>query len=210
MKKLLFLIIAAATVGACFCFLAPKRYSPGVLIRREPEQRMLSRPVDPIQKGRFTIRPLAEYSTDARVLHLKHYRAGEIAQFAPYDLAAGWGAMSDQSVLDRLTISQGNRFYFWEYEGSSPIPKNEIISHSSNMHLIPADATVRSRIAWLRRGELVRLKGYLVEVTTPGMTPWRSSLSRTDTGNGACEIMWVESVEKVTVNSSKSAANGTP
>jgi hypothetical protein len=35
------------------------------------------------------------------------------------------------------------------------------------------------------------LAGELVEATGPQIGTWRSSLSRTDTGNGACELMWV-------------------
>ncbi|MEI8342075.1 MAG: hypothetical protein WCH43_11155 [Verrucomicrobiota bacterium] len=197
MKKLFFLIVVAAAVWAYFNLLAPIKYPSGILIPTEPDQLMVSKAIDPVHKGPFTLRLVAEYTIDARVLHLKRYWSGEIAKFAPYDLAVGWGPMSDQSVLDRLTITQGNRFFFWEYEGQSPIPEKEIISHSANMHLIPASFFVRNQIAWLRRGELVRLKGYLVEVTAPGMIPWRSSMSRSDTGNGACEIMWVQSVEKL-------------
>jgi hypothetical protein len=197
MKKLFLLIVLATAVWAYFNFLAPKKYPPGILIPGAPEQMMVRWPVNPVQKGQCTIRMIAEYSIEARVLHTKRYWSGEIAQFTPYDVAVGWGPMSDQGVLDRLTISQGNRFYFWEYENKPPIPEREIISHSANMHLIPARFSVRNQIAWLRRGDLVRLKGYLVEVTAPGMNPWRSSLTRTDTGNGACEIMWVESVEKL-------------
>jgi len=37
------------------------------------------------------------------------------------------------------------------------------------------------------------MSGYLIEATHPqGVKPWRSSLTRTDTGSGACELMWVE------------------
>jgi hypothetical protein len=38
------------------------------------------------------------------------------------------------------------------------------------------------------------LAGELVEATGPGIGTWRSSLSRTDKGNGACELMWVKEV----------------
>lgn len=195
MKKLIFLIAIAAAVWAWIYFLAPKTYPPGILIPRTPDQEMISDLIRPATRGKFTLKFLASYSIDARVLHLKRYWSGDIAQFAPYDLAVGWGVMSDQSVLDRLKISQGNRFYFWEYKDNPPIPLSDIVSHSANMHLIPAGFFLRNRIAWLRRGELIRMKGYLVEVSAPGMTPWKSSLSRTDSGNGACEIMWVQSIE---------------
>ena len=49
----------------------------------------------------------------------------------------------------------------------------------------------------LRQGELVHLEGELVEATGPELGTWRSSLSRTDTGNGACELMLVKDCSKI-------------
>jgi hypothetical protein len=60
------------------------------------------------------------------------------------------------------------------------------------MHLIPATPAVEKRLKSLRPGQVVALKGYLVEVTGDGGFTWRSSLTREDTGAGACELIWVE------------------
>jgi hypothetical protein len=49
----------------------------------------------------------------------------------------------------------------------------------------------------LRPGQVVRLQGYLVRVEAPGGWQWNSSMTRDDTGNGACEVMLVQSVERV-------------
>ena len=37
--------------------------------------------------------------------------------------------------------------------------------------------------------------GYLVDVRGPGGFIWNTSLTRDDTGDGACEIVWVETLE---------------
>ena len=198
MKKLLFLLLVGAAVWGYFHFLASRVYPPGILIGAAPVQVLVGNSLAPIQKEKYTFSLLATYSIDARVLHTKRYWSGDIASIAWSDVAVGWGPMSDQSVLDRLRISQGNRFYFWEYEKQPPIPENEIIANSANMHLIPSSFAVRNTISWLRRGDLIRMQGWLVEVLAPGMShPWRSSLSRTDTGNGSCEIMYVNSISKL-------------
>jgi hypothetical protein len=42
---------------------------------------------------------------------------------------------------------------------------------------------------------VVALTGYLVEVRGPDGFRWRSSLTREDTGNGACELVWVEKLD---------------
>ena len=49
----------------------------------------------------------------------------------------------------------------------------------------------------LGTGELIHLRGLLVEATAPEIGTWRSSLSRTGTGNGACELVWVKEIEKL-------------
>jgi len=55
---------------------------------------------------------------------------------------------------------------------------------------------VRKQLLAVRRHDLVTLEGYLVEITTAEGFHWRSSLSRDDTGGGACEVMWVTSVTR--------------
>jgi hypothetical protein len=41
----------------------------------------------------------------------------------------------------------------------------------------------------------VRVAGKLVEVHADDGWQWRSSLSRTDTGASACELLWLERLE---------------
>ena len=195
LKTFVAIIICCCAVFG-FYLLKTKTYAPGILIPAEPLQAPVQAETAVFEKSGFTLHPLVSYSIDARLLHKKRYYSDPGAAIAPFDFAVGWGSMSDQTVLDRLTISQGNRF-FWQYQTAPPIPVNEIISHASNMHLIPASFRVRTQLWWVRAGDLVRLRGYLVEADAPGRPPWRSSLSRTDTGNGACELMWVESVQKL-------------
>ena len=172
-------------------------YPPGVLINDEPAQVMLPEATAKISYGAFSLKPLALFSVEARVLHRRSYRYDSGAPLVPVDLALGWGPMSDESVLDRLNISQSMRFYWYEYKMPPPIPAEEIVSHSANMHIIPATPAIASRCKSLRAGSLVHLVGDLVEATGPGIGNWRSSLSRTDTGNGACELFYVQEISDI-------------
>jgi hypothetical protein len=165
-------------------------YPPGVLISSEPEQ--TSTADAPISCGNFNLKPLAHLVLDARVLHRKIYRYDRQAALVPIDLALGWGSMSDQRVLDRITITQSMRFYWFEYKLPPPILKEEIIAHSTNMHIIPSTPAIATKCKSLRTGTLVHLDGDLVEATAPNFSAWRSSLTRTDTGNGACELIWLK------------------
>jgi len=166
---------------------------PGVLVAEEPVQEAC--PAHDLPKVKdYTISAVATYNIRGRVLHKKIYYANG-NDIVPYDVALGWGRMSDQSVLDKMTISQGNRFYFYEYEGGAPIPEKEIIAHSSNNHLIAANSSVAWAIRGLYPGEVVTLSGYLVNVSGPNSFHWVTSTSRTDTGAGACEVMYVEKIK---------------
>jgi hypothetical protein len=190
MKALCFLLaLIAAFLGWNYLH-RPINYPPGVLIASEPQQTATSD--GPIMRSGFNLKPLAQFDIDARVLHRKVYRYDRQAALVPVDLALGWGPMSDQRVLDRLSISQSMRFYWYEYKLPPPIPPAEIISHSTNLHVIPSTPEIASRCESLRAGTLVHLSGDLVEATAPEFGTWKSSLSRTDTGNGACELMWVK------------------
>ena len=174
----------------------PITYPPGVLLAGDPTQ---NAPPDevPFDYGKFQLKPLATFVLDARVLHRKNYHYDLGASLVPVDLAVGWGRMSDQAVLDQLKISQASRFYYYEYPHQPPIPKEEIISHSTNLHLIPSTDEIAARCKSLRTGELVHLSGLLVQATGPDIGTWTSSLSRTDSAKGACELVWVEEIHRV-------------
>jgi hypothetical protein len=162
-----------------------------VLAAEVPRQEELGDAVSLPRKGGAAFRPLARFSVSARVLGRADYRWDEMASVVPVDLALGWGRMSDSAVLEKVDISQSSRFYFWHVD-QFPIPEREIIESSANMHLIAADATVARAIGRTRVGDVVSFDGYLVEIDWPNGAKAVSSLTRSDSGAGACEIVWVE------------------
>ncbi|HUJ21611.1 MAG TPA: hypothetical protein VLX58_08835 [Bryobacteraceae bacterium] len=170
------------------------RYPPGVLIPEEPRQTLPSS-TNSWKAGKYQITPLAAFHLRARVLHTEPYWFDHGADLSPVDLALGWGRMSDQSVLDQISFSQGQRwFHYWPRQSRFPIPVDEINSHSANMHMIPANQSVKGLLKSLHAGNLIELNGELVEADGEDGFKWRSSLSRTDTGAGACELVWVEEI----------------
>jgi hypothetical protein len=164
----------------------------GVVAKSDPIQRDLKN-ARAFKHDGYSFTPLANFAIEARVLSRKKYSLGREADLSPLDLALGWGPMSDNRVLDKIDISQSNRFYYWRVE-QFPIPKQEIIRHSSNMHMIPANEQVATQLAKARKGSVVTIIGQLVKINADDGWRWQSSLSRTDTGNGACELVWVKEV----------------
>jgi hypothetical protein len=142
----------------------------------------------------WTLRTRAHYHITARILGVERYHIDALARLAPEDLALGWGPMSDNETLRTFDISQSNRFFYWRPKGAMTLPRETVIAHSANTHVIPADSLVARRLSHLRRGEVVTLTGDLVDGVRGDGASIRTSLVRTDTGPGACEVMLVREV----------------
>lgn len=170
----------------------PVSYGPGVVAPQAPLQRDASGAQAFDFRG-YRITPLARFSVEARVLAREDYHLGREADTSPTDLVLGWGRMSDEAVVQKLLFSQSNRFYYWSTE-EFPIPRREIEVHSANMHIIPGDSVVARELRSVRAGQVVRVSGYLVRLDTQDGWHWLSSLSREDTGAGACELIWAENL----------------
>lgn len=168
----------------------PLTRAPGVLVATEPHQAMLSN-TTAIARDAFNLQPLADFAFEARVLLVSRYRFDEEAALAPYDLGIGWGRMSDTAIIEQLSLSQSARFLTWRWRDAPPIPADEITRSAANVHVIPANEVVARQIAGLRPGQRIRAQGLLVEASRADGWRWRSSLSRDDGGQGACELMYL-------------------
>lgn len=156
-----------------------------------PQQRDLARqPV--FRVNGYALTGLAEFSMGARVILARHYAGDREADLAPVDLALAWGPMVDPDVLAAISFSQSGRFYHWRYQGTPPIPHREIEKNSANMHMIPASREIAQLLQAVKPGDLVRLRGHLVRVAAQDGWTWTSSLSRDDTGGGACEVIFLQ------------------
>ncbi|MCK5696760.1 MAG: hypothetical protein KAI02_01270 [Gammaproteobacteria bacterium] len=171
-------------------------YGAGVIAPNEPLQK--STDTAPFYYNDIEVKPQASFVIEAKVLAKKQYYFDAGSHIAPVDLALGWGRMSDETILKDIDISQRHRFFFWRVD-EFPIPRKEIEQHSTNMHIIPSNETITQQINAIKEGQLIRLKGYLVNLKRADGWHWESSLSRRDTGGGACELMWVEAVENVSL-----------
>ncbi|KFZ37925.1 hypothetical protein HR45_08800 [Shewanella mangrovi] len=196
MKKLLLFLIIAGAAWQIYHHRVQVTLGPGVTVSELPQQTSIESPVIHSVDG-YAIQEVANFAIKAKVLSRENYYLGREADLSPVDLALGWGNMSDEAVLEHIEISQSGRFYFWR-TASLPIPRREIETHSANMHLIPANAMVKKTLGRVRKGDLVEINGSLVNASSTDGWRWRSSLTREDTGSGACELIWVESLNIIT------------
>lgn len=191
LKAIVLLLAGLYALNRLFC--GDIRPPDGVLAASPPLQETVS------EELRWTIADheltaLASYEIEARVLGTERYRYDRGAALSPIDFAVGWGPMSANAVLDTLTISQHGRFFFYHTDDAPMIEFSEMGRNAANMHLIPADESIRRSLLAVRTGQVVTLSGWLVAAQGADGFRWRSSLTRNDTGGGSCELMLVEAV----------------
>ena len=189
-----FLFIALISYGGYHYFSnRPVAYTPNSLVSRTPVQAEIKQGSASFKHNGYTITPLQDFEITARVLAIEHYTFDREADLAKVDLALGWGPMSDDAVLQQIDITQSNRFYYW-HVNTFPIPREAIETNSANMHMVAANPQIEKTLQSIRPGQSVKIIGYLVEAVADDGWRWKSSLSRQDTGMGACELVYVKTI----------------
>lgn len=146
----------------------------------------------PGKEGEVKATLVAEYTVEAVVKGKKKY-SDYPSQISSYDFILAWGELNQKEASKCIKYSQSGRWYYYRYFKGLPVSVEYIGSHSANVHIIHKDEEVFNKIKKIDKGDHVILHGYLVNVNFKDGW-WNSSLSRNDTGNGACEIMYVTSV----------------
>lgn len=192
MKKV-YIIIAVLVLYFGYTFLTSPKYTNfygEINCEADPIQENIDGKKDEIIFGKYKITKMAKYKISAVVVSKKDYSYGTESNFSPVDTALAWGKMSEKENIAKVRFSQSGRWYFYEYQ-EFPLGKEYIATHSSNHHLVPANSNLKKAVKRIKKGDKVVIDGYLISITGENYF-WNSSLTRNDTGNGACEIVYVE------------------
>jgi hypothetical protein len=151
------------------------------------------------EDGSATLIPQAKYTIAAKLCGRKRYRRPWQSLVAPYDLCLSWGRLATEELSGKVKFSQDMRWYqFLVKPGTSFDPKY-VSAHSANTHLIYADKNLEKAAARLSKGDIVELTGYLINLKGKYKgyeVWWNSSMTREDTGNGACEVLYLTGLRK--------------
>ena len=172
------------------------KHPPGSLKLEEPKQTNLK--AGPTwEVGDYKLTGLATFELEALVILRATFRAGSgrEADLSPLDLTMAWGPAADSAFLRRINFRHSGRFYYYDWKDPE-VDGSLLGSHTANMHMIPADATVSDQLMAIERDDVVTLKGHLVRVDGKDGWHWQSSLVRTDSGPGACELIRVAEVSR--------------
>lgn len=168
------------------------KHPPGIVVKEPPLQKDLKEEKKWNHNG-YLITALAEFEMTGRVLIAERYWSGREADLSPVDLTMAWCEASDTSLLEKIDFYKLERYYRYEWNDPS-VDKNVLRENTANMHMIPATDSVSTLLKSVKREDLVHLRGYLIEARATDGWQWRSSLTRSDQGNGACEVIWVENI----------------
>jgi hypothetical protein len=155
-----------------------------------------------IEGRAYNLTPVAKYSISGRIVSTRHYSSGWdyglAAELSPVDFAMTWGELAKPEMDQYIHYDHGQRFMHFRYNPqTAPVPQQYMIEHSSNTHLIPANANIDRVIKTVKINEIAALDGYLVNMSSVqgrSRFTWSTSLTRKDTGGGACELMYVTEV----------------
>lgn len=169
-----------------------EKVTPGLAVA-EPTQT----PVPPSERtidaplGRATLHARARYAIRAWVVATDDTFDDLWTDVAVLDLSLAWGPVASPAVLGTMTFHLKRRYVSARWSGEMPLDLRTVMRHLSNHHLIPSSPEVLKELRRAKPGDLVTLEGLLVDVERSGRT-MKTSLSRDDIGDGACEILWVE------------------
>jgi len=192
--------VAAAVllIGAAGCGPRPISEDPGPIDVSQPPQQSAVEDADPIRLEaagfEFVITPLAHYVLRGVVVSRESYHTGWNASLSPCDVALVWGELAAADAWRKLDWSQSGRWYYWCWHGHQPFSNGEVVRNSSNTHLVPASSELGSAAGSLAPGNIAELAGELVRIDGRkgnASVWWKSSLSRTDTGDGSCELLYL-------------------
>jgi hypothetical protein len=171
----------------------------------EPTQQSASIPTITKQEKDYlyTIEPIAEYSIQGLVVSSYDsaswydiYHKNDPGNIK--DLCLVWGSNLSNGSYHQVSFSSGQFTCYYSWFGNDP---HFNTSAMSNNHLLPATDAIKRAILNTHRGEQVRIEGVLANytVTKNGqkMVNRHTSLTRDDTGNGACEVLYVTGYEVI-------------
>jgi len=168
LKTLIKILSLVAFVAGLYLLFDKKEIvqKPGILTPHPPKHTKLTKPIN-WEVDEYNFEGVTLFRLDARVLSIRSYNSDDMSDFCQFDIAVGWSKMSDQKIVDKIDIKQQHRWYVWETD-KFPIPRKEIENSSSNIHIIPANEYVEDIINDVCRGNIVSLRGTLVNsATTP-------------------------------------------
>ncbi|PLX26780.1 hypothetical protein C0583_05790 [Candidatus Parcubacteria bacterium] len=147
----------------------------------------------------YNVKPIADYDLWGLVVSVNNIKAWynmyhDKTSVNLKDICVIWGDNLRNDIYKEVNYKSGEWTCYasWGASASGKFDMHQL----SNNHLFSDDENVRDVIKDMRIGDQIYLQGTLSEYAKNGQTNYRgTSLSRDDSGNGACETIYVQKAE---------------
>jgi hypothetical protein len=150
----------------------------------------------------YTVEPQYDYELFGLVVSYRHHDGDSMLHklwndhLNAADVCVLWGGTAKSSFLNKLK--------FWNGQFTCNVKTNDReawanfnMTELANNHLITNDDYLRDKISSMRVGDQIYIKGRLASYGSGGGGKRGTSTTRTDTGNGACETIYVDDFQIV-------------
>lgn len=154
----------------------------------------------------YWIDPKYDYELVGKVVSYRHHdgssrmhrQAGDHLNML--DVCVVWGSNTLHPDINKLNFWNG--IFTCNVKTRDQAAWDAFDMHAlSNNHLISDDPAIRRSVAGVSIGDQIRVRGYLASYTGPAGTRGTST-TRSDTGDGACETIYVDDFEVLAAGAS--------
>ncbi|HAH50759.1 MAG TPA: hypothetical protein DCL80_05610 [Balneola sp.] len=174
----------------------PINRGPGIIADKSPKTTKLASPQE-INFDGNTFSGFKKIEATVRVLEKDRYFFDTMSEFSSYDILVGWGQVSDQKNLDYINFDLKDRSFSYN-KIRLPLKSDLISSQTLLWHVVPSTDEIRKILFGLRKGHLINVTGYIVDVATRDGLQWKSasSISQESKSSNKHDILWITSLTK--------------
>ena len=130
----------------------------------------------------------------------KYLPISPTGSLSPIDIGIVWGEFAKDEILEQIKFkSTYGRFLLFSFKNSNFETEHpDYKYYISNNHIIPSNKKIAKALKYIKKGDFIELEGYLVDANIDFWQIthyWESSTTRNDTGDGACEVIYVTSIK---------------
>ncbi len=203
-KFLIIFVVFAVTFFTRNSLKGAAKIVPEVLTQPRQIQLYGQREIQFTRDGyRYHLIPLYDYEINGLVVGKMDYRFFSIDRndsVFPIDICLIWGDNAAKKLHKNsaVSFSQDCRWCWAQWSAGAKVNLSEL----SNNHLLINDKEILRQAKDILRGDQIKITGRLVNVIAEpagekGLSAraWNTSISRTDNGAGACEVIYVKDLE---------------
>ena len=148
----------------------------------------------------YLIEPQFEYELYGMIVSYRHHDSNSRMHFLAndhlnmLDVCVVWGDNTQHPDLSKIEFWNGIFTCVVQTRDQQAWDAFDMYQLSNN-HLISADEYVRDQVRDIKVGDQIRVRGYLASYSSGGGGKRGTSTTRLDTGDGACETLFVEQFE---------------